>query len=312
MSIDYKTLRQSLSGAVYPICPSFHENGDLDLDGTSEYAAALVRQGARALMVTAGTSRLNLMTADEAHAVNKAVVDGGKGATVMAANPITGSTKHVAAFAERSYKDGAKALMVFYPERYYGDADIVAYFKAIASASPMGLLLHEMAFRSGIPGTTDPIQFSVSLIRQLCELECFVGLKEESLAEGHRYQIAKNFRDRLAIIVAGGGMRTFLACNPWGVGSYLVGIGSLKPEIDQQFLAAIAAKDVSAALALIQKYEDPLFAEAVPMGWHRGLKGAMALLGYGKPYERAPMRTLDATERARLAALLASWGWLTA
>ncbi len=309
MSIDYRALRESLSGPVYPICPSFEQNGDLDLDGTSAYAVALVKQGARALMVTAGTSRLNLMTTDEVHALNKAVIDGGKGATVMAANPITGSTRHAIAFAERSFKDGAKALIVFYPERYYGDAEIVAYFKAIASASPMGLLLHEMAFRAGVPGTSDPVQFSIAVIRQLAEIEQFIGLKEESLAEGHRYQIAKAFRDRLAIIVAGGGMRTFMACRPWGVRSYLVGIGSLKPEIDQRFIECLQAGDGAGALALVQQYEDPLFAEAVPMGWHRGLKGAMALMGYGKQWERGPMRTLDQVERERLAALLEKWGW---
>ena len=63
----------NIVGPVYPICAVFKKNQKLDLKNTKKYIEYLLDRGAKNLMITAGTSRINLLSDNELIQLNKLV-----------------------------------------------------------------------------------------------------------------------------------------------------------------------------------------------------------------------------------------------
>ena len=60
-------------GPVYPITPAFKKNESIDWIKTKNYIKYLIKKGAKNLIITAGSSRINLLTDEELHKLNKLV-----------------------------------------------------------------------------------------------------------------------------------------------------------------------------------------------------------------------------------------------
>ena len=58
----YEKIRKLIRGPVYPIPPAFNKDYSLDLDSVAGYVDYLNSFKVRTIMVTAGTSRLNLLS----------------------------------------------------------------------------------------------------------------------------------------------------------------------------------------------------------------------------------------------------------
>jgi dihydrodipicolinate synthase/N-acetylneuraminate lyase len=300
-----------LRGPVYPIPPAFTVDGRLNPEATSSYVRYLVASGARAVMVTAGTSRLNLLAADEVGALNAAVVAGAAGdALVIAANAMTGSTRHAIGFARDARDAGADVLLVYFPERYYTDEAVVGYFEAIAQAVAIPLMLHAVPMRSGVGGVLDTSTYDVDLLTALYRIPAFVGLKEEQGDPGLRERLVRSFADRLTIVVAGGGMSALMVGRGYGVQSYLSSAGNFRPSVETEFFALVEAGRVREASDFIGRIEKPLFEVAVPMGWHRAMRGLLAVLDLMPVHERGPLPPPTENELKRLRRLARELEWL--
>jgi 4-hydroxy-tetrahydrodipicolinate synthase len=300
-----------LRGPVFPVPPAFAADGRMDANATSAYVRFLVSNGARAVMVTAGTSRLNLLTEDEILELNAAVVKGADGrALVIAANPITGSAEYAAAFARRVLDLGADVMLVYFPERYYSDDAVTQYFQIIAHAAEIPLMLHAVPMRSGTGGVLDTCVYDIDLLEQLCRLPTFIGLKEEQADPLLRKRLVTQFKDRLAFVVAGGGMSALVAGREYGVESYLTSVGNFLPTIETDFFAHVEGGRHEHAETVLAAIEIPLFEVAVPMGWHRAMRGLLAVLNLMPGYERAPLPEPTESELARLRQLARAMDWL--
>ncbi len=305
--MNSETLRKKIIGPAYPIPPAFTADEALDYTATARYVTYLNHYAVRTLVVTAGTSRFNLLSRDEIVGLNRAVIEANEGkAIVIAANPMTGSTSDAIRFAQEVHAMGADVLLVYYPERYYGDARVYDYFAAILEASPMPIMIHANPMRHASGGQAF---FSIDLCRRLTQYEHFIGMKEEHLDPTHRYKLAVNLSDRMAFIVAGGGMRTFMSCYLFGIQATLTSIGSFRPDIEERFYQKLMENQFSEALAIVRQ-EERLFDVAVPIGWHIAFKSILDIMGLMPPYERRPLQPPTADERARLQALLKELGWV--
>lgn len=132
-SCVYEKLRERIKGPVYPVIPAFKEDFSLDLEKIGEYVEFLNSNNAATLLLTAGTSRFNLLTDDEIFLMNQTVIDANqKRAVVIAANPIVSSTERTVNFACSVEKIGADALLLYFPERYYNDESVYDYFQTVA------------------------------------------------------------------------------------------------------------------------------------------------------------------------------------
>jgi dihydrodipicolinate synthase/N-acetylneuraminate lyase len=305
------SLIERIRGPVYPILPAFTESGALDPDAVERYCRWLVEQGARTLMVTAGTSRFNLLELDEIHTLNRTVARACAGrAVAVAANPQAGSTAAAIAFAKATGDSGADALLLSYPERYYDDDAVIAYVEAVAAASPIPVMIHALPMRLASAGPSSVHPFDLALCRRAAALPNVVGMKEESGQEPLKLRIMLEFAERWALVPAGGGMRNFLACQAFGARAYLAGVANFAPAVEEAFFAHVEAGRIEAARAIVRDQELPFFDVAVPIGWHTALKAAMALKGLFPPHERAPLRPPTPAQRERLAACMRALGWL--
>lgn len=302
-------LRKKIVGPAYPILPAFTETGEFDEDSTAKYIRYLVKNGARVLLVTAGTSRLNLLSKSEIKqfnailAKNKAT-DG----VAIAANPDYGSLASTIEIAKAAEAAGADAFLLYYSERYYDDDAVFDYFSGVADACQLPLLIHAMPMRGASTGPTICHNFDTKLVKLLTNIPAIIGMKEENGNEGLRQQLLLEFSERMAIIVAGGGMGKFLTAQALGAPAYLTGLGNLNPNLAQGFFNACQNGDFAHARNIVRTMEQPFFDIAVPMGWHVALKGALNLVGLMPIFERRPLRPPSQDQLKTLSTIMTKLG----
>ena len=260
--------------------------------------------------VTAGTSRLNLLSSEETATLNRVVAQtAGPGVLTIGATPPSGSTDMASELARRAVDDGCDAVLLYFPERHYGDDAVFEYYAQIAARSKAPLMIHGVPLESGQGKGRVP--YSLSLCRRLAGLDAVVGMKEEFGCEAVRYELAAHLGDRIPLIVAGASMRKYLGSALYGVCSWLVGVGSFVPRIEEEFFALMERGDHEAALAVVTGQEEPLFEVAMSMGWHVAMRALLDILGLMPGYERAPMARADQSQREQLQVLAARLGWLS-
>lgn len=305
----YDDLLQRMKGPVYPVLPAFAEDLSMDLDATKAYVRYLNDHSVRTLMLTAGTSRYNLLSEDEISRLNRAMVEANDGkAITIVANPMTGPTFRAREFAKEAEAMGADILLVYYPERYYNDDQVYDYFASICEAADVGVMIHAYPMRSAVGGGTT--NYSVDLCRRLSEIDNMVGMKEEHINESHRYKLAANLEGKFNLTVAGESMRMFMGCQMFGVDSYLVGVGSFKPQIEEDFYRNLMAGNTEAAFNAVHEIEEPFFDTAKKIGWHIAMKATLDLLGLMPDRERPPLPQVTDEQRAMLRTTLQQLGWL--
>lgn len=308
---DYIGLSKRIRGPVYPVLPAFYENGELDVDATQNYVNALIARGAGVIIVTAGSSRLNLLSFDEVDTLNRCTVQACDGrAIAIAGNPMTGSTEMAIELFQSAERAGADAFLAVYSERYYSDDTVFEYFASLSRACSLGLLVHAIPMRQASTGPTQVQTYSLELIERLAGIPSLVAMKEENGNEILRQQIVQRFDQRLSIILAGGGMRNYFANWSFGATAYLVGIGNFIPELEQQFFSYLKSGEIDAAREIVFSQELPFFEIAVPIGWHTALKATLSLFDLMPSYERLPMPVPNVRDITVLRDKCVELGWL--
>ncbi|MDZ4701361.1 MAG: dihydrodipicolinate synthase family protein, partial [Rhodothermales bacterium] len=311
-SSRYDALKARIRGPVFPIPIPFTSDESVDYAAIRTYANFLVEHGAPVLLMTVGTSRFNLLTRDEMMAANAALVeavDGRAMAVAAGPGPFSGSTRENSAFARHARSIGADAILLVYPERWYGDEPVVGFFNDVAASADIGVMVHAVAMRDGFGGMHARRLMDLALLEKIAAIENVIGVKEENGERAVYEAILAGLNHLLPIIGAGGAMRRFINDAKLGAFTYLVGIGSFRPDLAMTFYRAVMAGDEARATAIAAAYEDPYFAKAVSYGWHRALKETLHVLGLMPPYERAPLDRLKPAECDALRELVHSIGF---
>ncbi len=283
--------KHKITGPVYPILPAFNEDHEIDFSAVAKYVEYLNSFDVKTLMVTIGTSRFNLLSEKEMKQFNKKVIEANNNKSYcIVASPAVGSTKTIIEFAQQAESDGADAILVYYPERYYNDDDVFDFFQDVCDSVSIDVLWHGNPVRNATTIGPKMVNFSMDLFERLSSIKNFVGLKEESGNEEYRFKLATQFSDKLSIIVAGGSMKKFLSCTLSGVDSFLVGVGSFIPKVEEDFFEHIKKKEHDKALDIVKKYETPFFNVSGPMGWHLAMKAALYTMDLMPITERPPLK----------------------
>lgn len=300
---------QRVLGPVFPILTLFDSEGRIDEKGLGDYVEFLISQGARNLMCTVGTSRYDVLTAEEMMRVNQLVVEAAaKRAITMVTTPSYGPTSQAVQFARHAERIGADAIIAVYPDRYYGDHTVFEYFQDIAASCNIGVMIHEMPIRAGRSTEAPAAQYSTALLERIFGLPNMVGLKEESGNVELIQHINAQYSHRAAVIGGRGGMGGFRQAQQHGQRSYLVGVGNFTPALELDFFEQVMAGNDAKADEVLRTIEQPFFELAVRLGWHITLKEAMYIKGLCQPYERKPMRRLNESERKQLGELMQKLG----
>ncbi len=313
MARNYEDLKAKIRGPVFPIVTPFTETHDVDYEALADYSEFLVDNGIPVLLVTVGTSRFNLLTGQEMLAVNETVVKAAAGrAMVIVAGPgpVRGSSRENIEFAQHAQSIGADAILVLYPERWYGDEPVIQFFHDVADSTKIGVMIHAVPMRDGFGGVKALKYLNADLLDQIIRRPNIIGIKEENGDRAIFEEILARHKKQCAIIGAGGAMRRFINDSKLGSVTYLVGVGSFQPKLAVRFYQVVMNGDLKTAQAIAGKNEDPYFNFAVKLGWHRVLKETLHLLNLMPPYERSPFNRITPQQQAELRQVMVQCGWL--
>tara|TARA_R110002051_G_scaffold317023_1_gene397600 strand:+ start:4561 stop:5523 length:963 start_codon:yes stop_codon:yes gene_type:complete len=291
-------------GPVFPIPPSYHENGDLDLNSTASYLSFLEDGGAKTIVTTAGTSQYNLLSRSEIRGLNETCSREFSGIKILGLPefPTIKLAHEVEWLNNNIENDGKTYLMGVYPERYYDDYSIIEYFHSIANLSEFPVLFHGRFMRRGSGGLYD---YSADLINKIALHPRIVGMKEEASSFNISYDVCKDIdKQNFTVIVAGGSMRRFNLLKPTGVQTFLSGIGSMYPEIEIDYFSRLKSIEYTMACYIIEHFENPLFDTFMKIGWHKAMRGALKQKNLCCRFNRKPFPDMSEEDDGSIAETL--------
>ena len=148
-------LRDKLKGVIaFPITP-FHSDNTIDVEGLHKNLQPILRTPVGAIVAAAGTGELYSLTPAEHLQVVKTVAQevGGKVPVIAGAgfNPAIAAEQ-----AKQAADTGASGILAFPP--YYPSPDddgIVAYYKSIAAATPLGMMIYSRDWFAPTPALVE-------------------------------------------------------------------------------------------------------------------------------------------------------------
>jgi 4-hydroxy-2-oxoglutarate aldolase len=269
------------SGVIYPIPPAFDSQGDFDQVAVENYLEHLHKNGAKIILVTAGTARFNMLTNHEIEALN-ASCNQFQGTKILGLPPVP--DKLLSRWIDHANSWEPDAVMLMYPDRYYSDEDVCGYFFRAADKLKVPVMVHGMFMRNAVAGGT--YNFTPEIVAKLKKHDNIIGMKEESTSYEMAYKVSRQADHKFLIFPAGGSCRRYLLTQPAGAQNFLGGIGNIYPQIEEAFYIAMKEGLTTTAHKIVERYEDPLFAVFGPIGWHRALQIALNVKGLLKTTNR--------------------------
>jgi 4-hydroxy-2-oxoglutarate aldolase len=198
---------------------------------------------------------------------------------------------------KRAAEAGADAVLVITPH-YYRSAmtqeTLVSYYREVADASPIPLLLYSM------PGLTG-IKIEPGTVARLSEHLNIVGVKDSSNdVDGFRQTVGL-CPSEFAVMTGNG--TVFLDALQAGATGAILAVGCVVPEICVEIFRAFNAGQKEYA-ELLQGKLTPLATAVTTKFGIGGLKFALDQAGYHGGEVRAPLRAPDEAARKEIAALL--------
>jgi 4-hydroxy-tetrahydrodipicolinate synthase len=157
----------TFSGVYVPLITPFDADGAVALDALEALAGDVLAQGAAGLVALGTTGEPGSLTADEQRAVVEVVARVCRhrdAALVIGANSVE------AVRGLREWPGVTAALSLVPPFLRPGEAGVVAYFEALAAASPVPVIVYHVPYRTGQP-------LSAAAVRRLAAIPAVAGVK---------------------------------------------------------------------------------------------------------------------------------------
>lgn len=296
MSMNYNEIKDRIKGPVCSIITPFLTDDSIDYESLGNSIQRIYDGGGRIFYVMGYNSRFSELSWDEIKELNKFVTQKVKAIDpnniMIVADPLHCSTKVSAEFAVHAKEVGADVISIICREKYYSDDQIFEHFNYIAKASEIGILIHEMPFLSGYGGP--PRNYTLELLDRICDIPNVIALKEDAKDDVFSKQVIDLVKDRVAIVISGGGKRQWLRFADDGCQAWLNGIGVFDPRLCTQFYKFYQEGNKEGYMNIIEKIEVPFFEKGVKKyGWHLTIKAALESLGIMSRYERLPLLAID-------------------
>ena len=297
-----------IKGPVYSVVTPFTEDDSIDFASLESYLEVAYKAGARQFYVMAYNSRYSQLTNAEIMRLNEFVVHSvrqlGSDVLTIVGDPIHCSTATSVEFCQHASSIGADLISLIVREKYYSDDQIVDHFVACSRESDVNILVHEMPFISGFGGHT--INWPLSLLDRVADVERVVAIKEDAKDDQYSRDVVDLIRNRLSIVISGGGKRQWLRFAGQGCQAWLNGIGVFDPRLPIVFYDAYLGGIQEVVDDIVSGVEIPFFEGVVDrFGWHRGIKAALEVCGLMSRRERAPMVALTDDEYAVVEGVMA-------
>jgi 4-hydroxy-tetrahydrodipicolinate synthase len=296
-------MRTKFTGLGTALVTPFTKNGDMDEAAVRRLGRRQIDNGTH-FLVPAGTTGENptLEFAERIRMV-EILVDEAKGQAPVLAGAGGYNTKEVVHLAKAMHKAGADGLLSVTP--YYNkptQEGIVQHFTAIADATPLPVVLYNIASRTGM-------NIETPTVARLAEIPNIVGVKE---ASGSLSQMCDVLRSVPAdfLVLSGDDALTLPVMAVGGRGVISVVSNEIPKEMSQMVEAA-ERNDFAAARAIHNRIVNLMqinFIESNP----GPVKAGMAAMGLLEEAYRLPIVPPTPESRAKIEAVLKELGLLNA
>ena len=292
-----EALRGRIQGPVFSVVTPFRESDDsIDFKALERYLEYAYEAGARIFYVMGYNSRLSELSWEEIKLLNAFVTTTvkhlGSDTISIVADPLHCPTSVSMDFCKYSEDIGADIVSLIFREKFYSHEQVVKHYEMCAGASSIGILIHEMPFICGKSG--HPMNWPVDLLDQLADIPNVIAIKEDTKEDAYSRDVINTIKDRLAIVISGGGKRQWLRFADLGCKAWLNGIGGFEPKLAVRFMETYRRNDRASWQRIIDDIEIPFFKNGVEVyGGHLVIRAALEIRGHFPRHERMPMLPLS-------------------
>jgi 4-hydroxy-2-oxoglutarate aldolase len=290
---------RALAGVLAPITTPFdHATGDVAPVHLRQNVSRLLAAGLDGVAVAGSTGEAALLDGEEQRRMVGWVREVLPDQRWLLVGTGAESTRQAVLLTRAAAAEGADAVLVR-PPGYFSaaisPASLADYYRAVADASPVPVLLYHVPKYTHLP-------IAAGLVQQLAAHPNIVGIKDSS---GDVKNLAA-FRDAApgwSVFVGGGSL--LYAALELGCEGGILAVACFAAALCVEILAAFRAGDRTRA-GRLQERLAPLDREVVGKLGPGGVKAAMDAVGlYGGPV-RAPLAPVVAADRERVARLVAA------
>lgn len=225
----------NLNGILVPIVTPFDANNELNEAALKALVESFIQAGVGGIVACGTTGEYYALTAHERRRVLEIVAETGRGRTSLIAGVNSMSPAEAIARIREAEELGYEGLMLSpTPYSLPGQNEVVAYFKEVAAATTLPIVMYNFPARIGV-------QIELESVYELAQVKNIVGIKESS----------GNFSRVVAMVNADlPDFQVVCGCDDqaadflfWGVRSWISGGANVFPAEQVQMLKAAERED---------------------------------------------------------------------
>ena len=296
-------MRTKFTGLGTALVTPFTKNGEMDEQAVRRLGRRQIDNGTHFLVPVGTTGENPTLETSERIRMVEILVDEAKGQVPVLAGAGGYNTREVVQLAKAMHKAGADGLLSVTP--YYNkptQEGIVQHFTAIADATPLPIVLYNIAGRTGV-------NIETATVARLAQVPTIVGVKEASGSLSQMCDVLNALPPDF-IVLSGDDALTLPLMAVGGRGVISVVSNEIPKEMAQMVEAA-ERNDFAAARAIHARIHPLMqinFIESNP----GPVKAAMAMMGLLEETFRLPMVPIKPESKVKIEAVLKTLGLLKA
>jgi 4-hydroxy-tetrahydrodipicolinate synthase len=295
-------LPRPLRGVVTAMVTPLDQDLNLDREGLERLIEHLIKGGVHGIFILGTTGEApNLPYSVRAELIDLTCKLVGPRVPIIVGITDT-SYQDALRMAAKSYEAGAMAVVAAPP--YYfkvGQADLLQYFKRMASDSPLPLFLYNAPLNT-------PLSIDVPTVIEAVAEPNIVGLKDSGLNMGYFHAVREAVRSRQDFTLLVGPDDLLAEAVLMGAHGGMAGGSNVIPRLFVDLYQAALTGDMNRVATLHQQviqFDNAVYRTAEdPQNPLRGLKAALSILGICGAAVTPPLRPISTQERETIAQYL--------
>jgi 4-hydroxy-tetrahydrodipicolinate synthase len=277
---------------IYPaVLTPFTKEGEIDFEMFALNTEAQIKAGVHGIILAGTLGEASALETEEKFELLKYAKKITQGRIPVILNLSENTTKNAVNFAQKAKESGADGLMLLPPMRYKADNhEVVEYFKAVASATDLPILIYNNPVDYGIYVT-------LKMFEELIEYPTIQAVKESTRDLANVTRMINRFGKRIKIL---GGVDTIcLETLMLGADGLVAGLVDAFPYETMAMYNYVKANEYDKAIA-IYRWFMPLLELDIHPKLIQYIKLAATAEGISSPYVRAPRLELHGEEAERI------------
>ncbi|WP_278554802.1 dihydrodipicolinate synthase family protein [Elizabethkingia bruuniana] len=277
---------------IYPaVLTPFTKDGEIDFEMFAKNTEAQIKAGVHGIILAGTLGEASALETEEKFELLKfaKTITGGRIPVIL--NLSENTTRNAVNYAKKAKELGADGLMLLPPMRYKADnREVVEYFKAVASATDLPILIYNNPVDYGIHVTLE-------MFDELITYPTIQAVKESTRDLANVTRMINRFGKRIKIL---GGVDTIcLETLMLGADGLVAGLVDAFPNETMAMYNYVKSGDYDKAVA-IYRWFMPLLELDIHPKLIQYIKLAASAEGISNPYVRAPRLELYGEEADRI------------